>query len=150
QTKKGVIVVAATRQSAAAGRICPRIWAPVYRSVSLTVRGYASRVKDVVVKNIGELGTLTSVSTLLDAQAGAVEVSVTGYIDHVMAIGGETTGLVLVLASGEQVEIDLATNNLDHDLENLEGREVTLKGLYKTVQGVEIPSRQVLEVTSVD
>lgn len=147
KTARGIIAVTPMKQIKDDGRICARIWAPVYRTVKTTVRGLSTRIDDVVIRNVQELGTATSVSTLLAEDA---EITLTGYLDQVMAIGGETTGTALVLASGEQIEIDLATNNLDHSLAEILGTEVTLRGVYKTVAGVEIASRRVLVVTSLD
>lgn len=145
--KRGIVSLTPVKVRSGAVRICPRIWMPVYRTVKTTVRGLGSQVADVVILNVGTRGTTTSVSALL---ADDAEVSLTGYLDQVMAIGGETTGTALVLASGETIEIDLATNNLDRSLASILGTEVTVHGVYKTVTGVEIPTRRVLEVTSLD
>lgn len=122
---------------------CPRVWMPVYRTVTVTVRGFQSRIDDVVVHNIGEFGARTSVADLID-------VTVTGVLTQVAAIGGETTGFALYLADGTLLEVDLATHDLDRLVLELDGAEVTVTGRYKTVAGVEIASRRVLEARTLE
>lgn len=142
----GVVDVTPMKRGATdAPRICTREWEPVYQTLSITVRGMRSNVDDVVVHNIDGLGTTTSVEALLVSTS---EVTLTGYLDRVAAIGGESSGYALVLDNGDVIELDLATNNLDHDTFQLEGQAIQVQGVYKTVVGVEIASRRVLEVSS--
>lgn len=144
----GVIsVVPMKRLPRGAPSMCTREWKPIYKTISLTVRGLQSQVEDVVVLNINEYGASTSISALLGSDA---ELSMSGLLDRVAAIGGESTGYALILPTGESVELDLITNNLDLRTFELEGGPVNVRGIYKTVLGIEIPSRQVLEVTSLE
>ncbi len=146
--KDGTLTLTPVKKVPRGQRICTREFQPVYRSIETTVHGLAIDITDVVIANLGELGNLTSVSEITGA--GSEEQTVTGTMTRVMAIGGETTGWALVLESGTQVEVDLATNNLDHDAEAFDGQKLKVTGTYKTLRGVETPSRQVLEASSVE
>ncbi|MFZ8933405.1 MAG: hypothetical protein ACO2ZP_05865 [Bacteriovoracaceae bacterium] len=59
-----------------------------------------------------------------------------------MAIGGETTGVVLVLQKGETIE-------LMYDGELEEGEELTVKGHYIELTGPERGARKVFKVEQV-
>jgi hypothetical protein len=72
--------------------------------------------------------------------------SLTGSLFTMNAIGGETTGFGLLTDSGDNVELDLATHGLMKRF--VEGDHVSVTGTFKTVHGVEIPSRKVLVVTT--
>ncbi len=62
----GVVTVKAVlmRPSNYGTRICPRLWAPVYKTLSLTVRGQHSQIRKVLIKNVNELGTLLDAADL--------------------------------------------------------------------------------------
>lgn len=75
-------------------------------------------------------------------------VSLTGKLDAVMAIGGETTGYALVFADGSQVEVD-ATPAIIAQLADLLGEEVDLTGNVEHRTGVEIPTRRVVMITTI-
>lgn len=73
-------------------------------------------------------------------------ISLDGTLVGIMAIGGETTGFALLTADGNYVELDFATDALRAAF--AEDKKVTIVGAYKTVRGVEIPTRQVFVVRS--
>jgi len=140
---RGIVhVIPQLKSPRSAPRICTREWNPVYKPVKITIRGLHSKIEDVVIHNIGQLGAATSVK---DIVADGQTVSLSGRLERVMAIGGETTGIIIILDDGSQVEVDLATNNLDRSLaDDLDTLTFKITGTLKTIYGVEIPSRQVL------
>jgi hypothetical protein len=147
--RKGrTLAVTAVVTGRAKNRICPRIFQPVYRRVATTVRGFQSRIDDVIVRNVEELGTDLSVADLLNADADLAQL--TGTLVRVMAIGGESTGTALMLADGSTVEIDLVEAGLEDWGMTAEGLVVSVTGRYVDVEGVEIPLRRVLVVESLE
>lgn len=67
----------------------------------------------------------------------------------VMAIGGETTGVILVTEE-ETLELDLGGNaDLMKNLEKWEGKKVTVIGTLEIRQGVEIPFRRIIRVKDI-
>ena len=75
------------------------------------------------------------------------EVTLSGRLTGVFAIGGESTGYALQDMFGHLIELDLAKNDLLKSFEA--GKHVTLTGSFKEVHGVEIPVRKVLVVTKI-
>lgn len=77
------------------------------------------------------------------------KVKIVGKLDnHVVAIGGETTG-VTVSAGGKTWELDLGkTASLRKRAEKLRGQTVTVTGELRVQQGVEIPLRRIIVVES--
>lgn len=69
--------------------------------------------------------------------------------NDVVAIGGETTGSVVILGDGSVVEIDFADNEeLLALAERYDNTNVLIEGVAGLVDGVEIPRRTVITVTS--
>ena len=83
-----------------------------------------------------------------DLPAGQVEL--TGVLHTgIAAIGGETTGIVLVTADG-QFELQLADDAMTYAAEELTGAIVKVVGEMIEVEGVEIPSRTIIKVSQLD
>jgi hypothetical protein len=149
--KHGVITLTPVKRvKRGAPRVCTREFAPVYQTVRVTVRDFASRVHDVVVKNVQGIGNVTSLPSLVGAADESAELALTGTLDQIAGIGGESTGWGLWLEDGTLVEVDLATNNLDRGAASLVGSGVTIRGHYRTVNGIETGTRRVLEASSLD
>jgi hypothetical protein len=73
----------------------------------------------------------------------------TGMVSYgVMAIGGETTGIVLTTGT-DRFELRPATNSIGIQLREMDGRAVTVKGILATRQGVEVTERKILTVSLV-
>jgi len=66
----------------------------------------------------------------------------------VVAIGGETTGIVIETAKGK-FEIQPATDAIRTDLKKLDGQQVTVHGTLATRPGVEVKERSIITVTKV-
>lgn len=66
----------------------------------------------------------------------------------VVAIGGETTGIVLDTAKGK-FEIAPANDAVRADLKKLDGQQVTVHGTLAKKPGVEIKERSIITVTKV-
>lgn len=67
----------------------------------------------------------------------------------IMAIGGETTGIVLETDAGT-FELDVGGNQENAaKLEALNGRAVTILGPVRTKNGVEVKNRRIIEVTAI-
>jgi hypothetical protein len=49
-----------------APRACTREFMPQYQSTKITVRGMASQITDVIVKNVGQIGTDQNIEALLN------------------------------------------------------------------------------------
>jgi hypothetical protein len=64
----------------------------------------------------------------------------------VMAIGAETTGVTLTTASGEVYELDLKNPKLKQSAESLNGKKVSVEGIYKPRPGVEVKERRIIDV----
>jgi outer membrane protein OmpA-like peptidoglycan-associated protein len=63
-----------------------------------------------------------------------------------MAIGGETTGILLV-TDRDQFELEPADQAMRQRLQDLNGKTVTIRGTLETVRGVEIRTRRIIKVT---
>lgn len=78
-------------------------------------------------------------------------ITVTGTLNHVMAIGGESTGWALQLDAGTKVEgkpmseLEVAYPN-QAELRKWNGKRVRVSGKLSTRQGVERGARTVLEI----
>jgi hypothetical protein len=69
----------------------------------------------------------------------------------IMAIGGETTGVILETGKGSPYELDLGSNEELRKLaEKLNGKKVVVQGEYKPRQGVEVSERRIIEVKSLE
>ncbi|MEI6537793.1 MAG: hypothetical protein WCN98_20795 [Verrucomicrobiaceae bacterium] len=69
----------------------------------------------------------------------------------IMAIGGETTGVILVTKNEGTYEIDLGGNKkLLETAGKLNGKPVVVEGEYKPRAGIEIPERRIVVVTSLE
>ena len=66
----------------------------------------------------------------------------------IMGIGGETTGTILKTKDG-QYELDVQGNaELQKAVEALNGKKVTVVGVYKPRPGVEVKERKIIVVTA--
>ena len=63
-----------------------------------------------------------------------------------MAIGGETTGIVLV-TDRDQLELQPADSAMRQRLQELNGKTVTIRGTLETFPGVEVRTRRIIKVT---
>ena len=96
---------------------------------------------------------LASLSMAADAPAKApdqyIHVEVKGKLKAgLVAIGGETTGYVIV-ARGANWELDLGANaELRKLADGLDGKAVIVKGSYEARPGVEVKQRHIVTVTS--
>jgi len=69
----------------------------------------------------------------------------------VMAIGGETTGVVLKTKESGVYELDLGRNKeLEKAAEALNGKSVVVVGVYKPREGVEVRERRIIEVKTLN
>ena len=67
----------------------------------------------------------------------------------IVAIGGETTGIVLKTEKNGQYELDLNKNaQLLKLAETLSGKKVVVKGTYQPRPGVEVKERRIILVTT--
>jgi protein tyrosine phosphatase (PTP) superfamily phosphohydrolase (DUF442 family) len=86
------------------------------------------------------------------ASAGAADVGVTAewtgkVLTGIVAIGGETTGIVLETAQGRlELQCDAAQRAT---IESLKGQQVTIRGKLETRAGVEVPVRRIIVVTEI-
>lgn len=64
----------------------------------------------------------------------------------VMAIGAETTGITLTTETNGVYELDLKNPKLKASAEALNGKTVTVEGIYKPRPGVEVKERRIIEV----
>ncbi|MEC7566991.1 MAG: hypothetical protein VX738_15015 [Planctomycetota bacterium] len=88
---------------------------------------------------------------LIDLIDGLLESSYIGELmyNDTAAIGGETTGSVVVLGDGSVVEIDLGDDPLLIELAlKYDNATVLVEGYPEIVQGVEIPNRTVIDVAA--
>ena len=92
---------------------------------------------------------LTAVNAANDAIEDGIKVEVTGTLrTGLMAIGGETTGTVII-SSGVTWELDLGRSpKLQKMVSELAGEKVTVSGIYQRRRGVEIPQREIVTVTA--
>jgi hypothetical protein len=73
----------------------------------------------------------------------------TGRLDYgVVAVGGETTGIVLTTESG-RFELEPADTAMRNHMKGLNGKQVVVRGLLRTVAGVEVKERHIIKVTSI-
>jgi hypothetical protein len=69
----------------------------------------------------------------------------------IMAIGGETTGIVLRTEDGQQYELDFSKNgDLATQAEKLDGKTVVVTGDYTIREGVETNERHIIQVTALE
>lgn len=82
--------------------------------------------------------------TVLKKFEGTVETGI-------MAIGGETTGIILKTKNEGTYELELGKNaKLRETAEKLNGKPVVVQGEYKPRAGVEITERRIIIVTSLE
>lgn len=97
---------------------------------------------------------LALVSSCLQVQPAEQQITVTGKLVHVMAIGGESTGWGLELESattvaGKQVNSIQVSYRKTGKLQKLENKRVTATGKLATRHGVETGEQYVLYVASI-
>ncbi len=69
--------------------------------------------------------------------------------NDVAAIGGETTGSVVILSTGDIVEVDFDdSTELRKKAELLDNQVVVLEGIANIVEGIEVPDRTVIDARS--
>jgi hypothetical protein len=71
-----------------------------------------------------------------------------GQLFSTYGIGGENTGFSLSMGGGKTIELDLVTNGLEKEYSEYLFVEVT--GYFKEVEGVEIPTRTVFIVETIE
>jgi hypothetical protein len=101
------------------------------------------------------IGLILAFSTLAsEAPAQGPKMTVTGELERVMAIGGESTGWVVQLESKTSIDgkdatsIEIEYSNTRR-LEMLENKRVEARGVLSHRQGVERGERTVLVVSSI-
>jgi heat shock protein HslJ len=97
---------------------------------------------------------LALASFYLYAQQPEKEITVTGKLGHVMAIGGETTGWAIALdpvitVGGKQVNSIQVSNRKDGELEKFENQRVKATGILSQRTGVETGEQPVLNISSI-
>jgi hypothetical protein len=98
------------------------------------------------------VGVLLSAPCATPAQAGEGEpIDVVGILSaHVVAIGGETTGVTLTTEDGVY-ELDLGGDEkLQALAEELDGQLVEVTGLFRIVPGIEIPLHYIITVETLE
>ena len=65
-----------------------------------------------------------------------------------MSVGGETTGILLVLAQ-DRLELQPKDQAMRRRLEQLDGKTVTIRGTLETRPGVEVKTRRIITVTEI-
>ena len=77
-----------------------------------------------------------------------IKVEVTGTLQTgLMAVGGETTGTVIT-SSDVTWELDLGQNpKLQKMVSELDGKKVTVVGIYRRHRGVEVRQREIVTVS---
>lgn len=146
RSAKALSITALKRIPASNGRICPQVWSPVYQTATIRVTGIRSAAPKVLINNVGSPGTVKSLEQILQTNT---QLTITGVLTRVMAIGGETSGIAVVTRNGDHVEVDLSTNSLLEVMDTLEGREVVIIGKMVKKRGVEIPERNILVATDI-
>jgi len=118
--------------------------------VKATAEGRAQNVRIELVKTTPGLKAQSSTRPPTDLkaiQSGTGEW--TGRVrTGMMAIGGETTGILLV-TDRDQIELQPADQAMRQRLQDLNGKTVTIRGTLETVRGVEIRSRRIIKVTEI-
>ncbi|MBV9124604.1 MAG: hypothetical protein JO112_14705 [Planctomycetes bacterium] len=94
-------------------------------------------------------GTLLLTLPALGGGKGDKEVKIQGTLrTGVVAIGGETTGIVLQTKAGT-FELEVGRNKqLREKAEHLNGKEVAVTGTLTVRQGVEVKERKIIRVAS--
>lgn len=83
------------------------------------------------------------------APQGAASSEWTGTITSgLMAIGGETTGIVIVTAQ-DQLELQPADQAMRQRLQQLNGKTATIRGILETRPGVEVKTRRIIKVSEI-
>jgi hypothetical protein len=95
----------------------------------------------------GRVEDSASIKNVERRDCNPIEIAFTGRLIGVAAIGGESTGYGLKATNATVIELDLATNHLQAEF--IVDRSVLVYGHFKTVVGIEIPTRQVFEVVSI-
>jgi hypothetical protein len=87
----------------------------------------------------------------LAADKEGKQVRVTGTLQiGVVAIGGETTGIV-IQAKKATYEVDLGNDKkLRRKADKLDGKKVVVTGKLTVRQGIEVPERRIIVVTSLE
>jgi protein tyrosine phosphatase (PTP) superfamily phosphohydrolase (DUF442 family) len=100
-------------------------------------------VKNYVAKRQGKPGPAAVAGAASPAGGEWTGKVLTG----IVAIGGETTGIVLETAQGRlELQCDAAQRAT---IESLKGQQVTIRGKLETRAGVEIPERKIIAVTEI-
>jgi outer membrane protein OmpA-like peptidoglycan-associated protein len=121
--------------------------------VKATAEGRAQNVRIELVKTTPGLKAQGSTRSPTDLKAqGSVQSGTGEWTGRVrtgmMAIGGETTGILLV-TDRDQIELQPADQAMRQRLQDLNGKTVTIRGTLETVRGVEIRSRRIIKVTDI-
>ena len=66
----------------------------------------------------------------------------------IAAVGGETTGIVLI-TERVQYELEPADKAMRDQMAKLDKQQVVVKGTLRTVPGVEVKERRIIKVTSI-
>ena len=98
----------------------------------------------IIVDKSGSVGPSQKLFSL-DNRALTLD-SAEGTLTRMMAIGGESTGYGLQLDNGSLVELEISEELLPSFVED---QKVEVAGIFKTVRGIEIPTRQVLVVKTI-
>jgi len=78
------------------------------------------------------------------------EMKLTGTLRIVVAIGGETTGIIVETTKNDEYELDFSKNKkLAQKLQALEGKQVIVEGTLEIRQGVE-KERKIIITTSLE
>ena len=64
----------------------------------------------------------------------------------VMAIGAETTGYTLTTATNEVYELEFKNPKLKAQADQMDGKSITVEGIYRPRPGVEVKERRIIEV----
>lgn len=64
----------------------------------------------------------------------------------VMAIGAETTGYTLTTQADGVYELEFKNPKLKAQADGMDGKTITVEGIYKPRPGVEVPERRIIEV----
>ena len=120
---------------------------PVASNATEDGRAQNRRVELVKITGNSPPGPKTEGSIQGSVPSGAGEW--TGRITTgMMAIGGETTGIVLV-TDRDQLELQPADQAMRQRLQELNGKIVTIRGTLETFRGVEIRTRRVIKVVEI-
>ena len=94
---------------------------------------------------------ILTLSTVLHAADAGKKVELIGTLKTgIVAIGGETTGNIIVTKDGTY-ELDFGKDkDLKVKAEKLNGKEVTVAGTLVVRPGVEVKERKIVTVTSLD